>query len=263
MSARKYAVVFVSQKSAYSHSRSAHEPASADEDSDDDQSELSYASYPSWYPADRSVASPSSANSGTNRSTPHGSPDIVMLSEDESCRPHTRGLEESLVGLLDAVSGLQRLSNPDGQTPNPSTGHGNQVFGQPAVMEHQVTHTSADPLNESGGPTTPGSNSQNVVFASGVRDADDLVGARNLLSVATNGRVHGPSGQVDDAPRSHEDTRNAAPPPTNTRAHPAPPLRRVRTRGVFIIGDGAPIRIDDGIEVHLRDGVDGQVDFIM
>lgn len=42
-----------------------------------------------------------------------------------------------------------------------------------------------------------------------------------------------------------------------------PPPRRARARGVFIVGNGAPIKIDEGIEVRLRDGVDGQVDFII
>lgn len=31
---------------------------------------------------------------------------------------------------------------------------------------------------------------------------------------------------------------------------------------VFVVGNGAPIKIDEGITVHLRDGADGRVDFV-
>ena len=55
----------------------------------------------------------------------------------------------------------------------------------------------------------------------------------------------------------------AALPTANVRGSSTPPHRRIRSRGVFIVGNGAPIKIDEGIEVHLRDGVEGQVDFVM
>ena len=64
----------------------------------------------------------------------------------------------------------------------------------------------------------------------------------------------------DEIENLHE---GSAEPQVNMNAPSTPPLRRVRTRGAFIIGNGAPIKIDEGIEVYLRDGADGQVDFVI
>jgi hypothetical protein len=132
-----------------------------------------------------------------------------------------------------------------------------------------------DARNEVTGPLESGSGLPNVLIAMEVRDADgpvavDVKGPRPSANphsragprnVAANAPVH----PVDDAtaPTHNPTHEGAAPPPVDTRAPSVPPLRRVRARGVFIIGNGAPIKIDEGIEVNLRDGVDGQVDFII
>ena len=41
------------------------------------------------------------------------------------------------------------------------------------------------------------------------------------------------------------------------------PETKTRTRGVFVIGCSAPVRVDEGIEVYLRSGANGEVDFII
>lgn len=35
------------------------------------------------------------------------------------------------------------------------------------------------------------------------------------------------------------------------------------TRGAFVIGHSAPVKIDEGIEVYLRSGANGEVDFVI
>ncbi|KAF9790782.1 hypothetical protein BJ322DRAFT_1017423 [Thelephora terrestris] len=70
--------------------------------------------------------------------------------------------------------------------------------------------------------------------------------------------IGSPTGPTDTPNGLHGGTA----PGVSTRA-PSNPLRPIRTRGAFIIGNGAPIKIDDSLEVHLRDGADGQVDFII
>jgi hypothetical protein len=41
------------------------------------------------------------------------------------------------------------------------------------------------------------------------------------------------------------------------------PEARRWTRGAFVIGRAAPVKIDKGIEVYLRSGADGEVDFVI
>lgn len=66
------------------------------------------------------------------------------------------------------------------------------------------------------------------------------------------------------------DIRDDTMPPFRGSAHAANSsaphishLHRVRFRGVFVVGNGAAIRIDESIGVYLRDGANGQVDFII
>jgi hypothetical protein len=40
-------------------------------------------------------------------------------------------------------------------------------------------------------------------------------------------------------------------------------LRRVCTRGAFVIDNGAPVKIDEGINVCLKQGINGQVNFVI
>ena len=95
----------------------------------------------------------------------------------------------------------------------------------------------------------------------GVQVPDQPAGMENESTGAANNKrtpIDGPVPPNDDP--THD---GPAPPTTNTRMPSVPPLHRVRARGVFIIGNCAPVKIDGGIEVHLRDGVGGQVDFII
>ena len=41
------------------------------------------------------------------------------------------------------------------------------------------------------------------------------------------------------------------------------PETRTRTGGAFVIGRSAPVRVDEGIEVYLRSGANGEVGFII
>jgi len=190
------------------------------------------------------------------------------------------------VGLLDAVGALQRLSNSDMRISNPL----------PSI-DNRVAYHPVDARNESTSGRDMAGSLQIRGIVPGVQDPDGFVGAQHPPRITANEDLHLPSGEVDTTPldvegpdlptnpRSHVGAENAtttasafpvdsttapvhnpayegtAPPPVNTPS--VPPLRRVRTRGIFIIGNGAPIKIDEGLEVHLRDGVDGQVDFII
>ena len=244
---------------------------------DEGRSDLSYESYGTQYPTDRSIASPPSDNPRTNGTILRSRrPAYVSISSREHSfyQARGRGSDGVLVGLLDAVDALQRLRN-SGEG-NPPTAQDAQVSDQPTDMESRVP--------------------PNALI---VQDVDGPMAAQHSLNSAANRRSRGSFSEVNDAPldaraphlstdlHSCADTGDAAagapdyplddntapannsthegavPPPVDTRAPPAPPLRRVRARGVFIIGNGAPIRIDEVIEVHLRDGVDGQVDFVI
>ena len=195
-----------------------------------------------------------------------------MSEEQSPYHAHSRGLG----GLLEADDGLQPLSNSN-----------NLIHKSPTDIDNQVTCLPRDARNELTGPIM----FQKVgVVAPRVQGTDDVVDTPNgrlrlPSSDATPsdvGGVHLPTDPRDRAatedstptastypvnnptPSIHNPIpEGAVPPPVDTRVPSVPPLRRVRARGVFIIGNGAPIKIDEGLEVHLRDGIDGQVDFII
>lgn len=148
---------------------------------------------------------------------------------------------------------------------------------------------------ESANPITPGGGIRDRHVVPGTPDAGSLERNSTLLDVVPGEHPYGPPGNIDDIPADANGPHNFADvqgcpcgvnrasssslssacdptAPNHGQMHGAPvvvdvgvpyPPPRVRARGVFIVGNAAPIRIDEGIEVHLRDGVDGQVDFII
>ena len=226
-----------------------------------------------------------------NETAPCGrkAPYVAISSREHSLyQAHRRESDVALTGLLDTVDAPRRLSNSGKRF----IGEGAQVSNQPTDVEH----ASVDAQTELTGLVA---SAINLLNAAEVREVDDPMGARHPSSVAANRRSYGPFSEVYSAPldikgsqlftglhdrtetgnitadaRVHLVDDGTAPthspmhggavlPPVDMRTSPAPLLHRVRVRGVFVIGNGAPIKIDEGIEVHLRDSVDGQIDFII
>ena len=214
-----------------------------------------------------------------------------------------RGSDGSLAGLLDAVNALQCLSNSNSQITNLPAGQDIQASNQLIDIKNQITHPSGDPQDEPTDPATSASNLPNVMKVQDIAGPTGTQHPFNTAAkrrsrgpficdvYGSPPRVEGTRPSMDTHPsadpHSRADAENvtasapghspndatapahdpvpedAMPPPVDTRAPPVPPLRPVRARGVFIVGNGAPIRIDEGIEVHLRDGTDGRIDFII
>lgn len=112
---------------------------------------------------------------------------------------------------------------------------------------------------------------------SSVGPIEQLIG-ENVLTDDPMNLAQAHDGELDESQTelsyaSYEDLRDPPAPPVEVRDPSAPLIdvrdpsapstRRVWTRGVFIIGEGAPVKIDESIEVHLRDGADRQVNFII
>lgn len=189
------------------------------------------------------------------------SPYVPISSGEHSLyQVRKRGLEGTLVGFLGAIDALQHLPRSEGSIPNPPAGQGIQVSDQ---------HSHAPPYqgtqNEPTGSGTLENNPSNRSEVNrGSSGTPDVRIPHNPHGQPAPGNVvFGPFINADDdatLPINSSVREGTAP----TTINPSiPPLRRVRFRGVFIVGNGAPIKIDEGIEVHLRDGVDGQVDFVM
>ena len=244
---------------------------------DDERSVLSNISYHNWYVTDRSIASPSSDDpwADWNARYDHRSPSTAMAGEQPLTHAHRRGSG----GLLNIVDAPQLPSNSDKRIPNGPTG-----------IDNQMTYLPRDARNESTDPIMSVGSLQVGVAAPRVQGTEDFADTQN-------GHLHPPSSDV--TPSSVEDpdlpmipcgrmgtgdsttnpsaspvnnatppiqkavSESAVPPQVGTRAPSVPPLRRARTRGVFIIGNGAPIKIDESLEVRLRDGINGRVDFII
>lgn len=243
----------------HSHSPTAHEARSliAREFPDERRSEsgLSYAT-------ERSVVlSPSGDPVGPNEITPHGrrSPYVVVSSRDHTLYQARRS---GTPARLDAIDSLDRRPpGSDERIPSPPTSQDTEVPGQPA-------HTEDDSTDR----ITPAISLPSAPVDTGVQDMDS---PKYQPSTARNPHLDKPSDDVEGNATAGTSTNPAndtttpvmhegpALPTVNTRAPSVPPPRRVRARGVFIIGNGAPIKIDEGIEVYLRDGVGGQVDFII
>lgn len=218
-------------------------------------------SYADECPTDRSIRSPSLSISGAKLSIPNGrrSPFVAISSREHSLyQVRNREPEGAVAGFLGAIDALQHLPRPDNQVPNP-----------PASLDIPVSEQRPDayPFSETqyepAASVTPRNTQPNTGEANNASGAPDVnIPDNHRGHPASRNFAHGP---FDDP---HDDAtapirisaREGAPPTTNPSI---PPLRRVRLRGVFIVGNGAPIKIDEGIEVHLRDGVDGQVDFLM
>lgn len=120
-------------------------------------------------------------------------------------------------------------------------------------------------LNDTEGPQPPSGPDERISSPPtnrSVQVLDHPAGTENDSTNPANNTVtpsNGPAPPPNDGPAYD----NPAPPTVDMRDASVPPPRRVRARGVFIIGNGAPIRIDESIEVRLKDGVGGQVDFII
>lgn len=189
-------------------------------------------------------------------------PPYVPISSGEHSlyQVRKRGLEGTLVGFLGAIDGPQYLLRSEGSIPNPPAGQDIQVSDQ---------HSDASPYRETqneptGSETLENNPSNRGEVNRGSSGTPDVRMPHNSLGQPAPGNVvPGPFTDADDdvtLPINSSVREGTAPTTVNPSISP---LRRVRFRGVFIVGNGAPIKIDEGIEVHLRDGVDGQVDFVM
>jgi len=218
------------------------------------------------YATERPVLPPSSGDpTGTNETTPHGrrSPYVAVSSRDHSLYQARRSGSGGTPVRLDATDALDRRpSGSDEQISSPPTSQGTRVPDQPAHTENKTTD-----------PITPTISLPSVPIDVGARNMDSSKcrpsTARNVHADeppngvegnATTGTSANPVNNTTTPIDTHEDPE---PPTANTRASSVPPPHHIRTRGVFIIGNSAPIKIDGDIEVHLRNGVGGQVDFII
>ena len=287
-----YARLFFSQRNGRSHHPVARKSAPITGEISNEGSELSYVSYSDRYITDCSIASPSSDDSRICGTTPRGrrSPYIGISSREHSLyQARRRGSDGSVVRILDVVDALQRLSSSNNQAASLPIGQDVLAID----IRNEETHPPVDPQGEPAGPVTP---SRSLPNAMGVQGVDSPTRTHTSANRHSRGplireiydtalRVEGPHFLTD--PHSHADAENIAvdapghsvdgtatpahdpmredtrPPPVDSRAPPVARLRRVHVRGVFVIGHGAPIEIDEGIEVHLRDGTDGRIDFII
>lgn len=265
------------------------EPVSSEahhEEADEERSELSYASYENS--ADRSIPSPNDPRSG--RIAPHGPrPPYVAISPREhsfyQSRGHgSRGSDGLLTIIPSAIEGLQHLLNPNIRAANQLSDENTQVFSPPTDTEDQTAGPPAATPNGVIGPT-PSESSKFPDAAAPIRsrfspvvtvgthlcdiaeDVKDFHPATDLQNLAgteyiavdasTHTTFNGPS-HIRNGSRG-----GATPPTVDVRGPTAPPSRRVWTRGAFLIGNSAPVKIDERVEVRLRDGGNGEVDFII
>ena len=231
---------------------------------DEERTELSYVSYEDQYYVDRSL--PPSDEPGSNGTSPRGprSPYVAISSQERSLYlPYRRGtgvLDEPSGGALNAVDISQHLSSPNIRS-NLSTGESPRVSNPPIDIESQAQHPSANAVD-----SVLSEVSEDVKNPLLAADPHSQAGVE---CVATSTPTH----TTNNTPQIHDTTapiRNPNGPcegatssQADIRAPPAPPLRLVRTRGAFIIGNGAPIKIDESIEIHLIDCADGRVDFVI
>lgn len=110
----------------------------------------------------------------------------------------------------------------------------------------------------------------NLLTGGGTQVSDPPTGVhtqpQNSSTVATDTHPHDASKDIQNLPvptHNSNGSHGGTPPPQINIAPSTPPLHRIRTRGAFLIGNGAPMKIDESIEVRLRDGANGQVDFII
>jgi hypothetical protein len=155
----------------------------------------------------------------------------------------------------------------DGRIPSPPVDQGVSISAQ-ASNNHpfpSVKNEPADPVMSGGTPPNMGEaniapNAPNEEIPHPYADLRGGTVPRNAVPGPSIGAD--PPDDITVPIRGLTDG-GAALPTVNLRAPPTSPPRCVRYRGIFIIGNSAPVKIDEGIEVHLRDGVNGQVDFII
>ena len=204
---------------------------------DEEQNDLSY---PSYENRGSSGLSPFFDGPGTNGITVHGrgSPDATDSdARDEVVEASNElpGKTEELVGQIPPGGGLQE---------------------DHVEIRDAQRSLALSGVVSSGCPHGPLSNTEDIpVDVSGPRVFANVQGYAGSAN-------HAGGSSVNFASNSTARGQTYGTPVVVDVGHPYPPPR-VRARGVFIIGNAAPIRIDEGIEVHLRDGVDGQVDFII
>ena len=183
---------FFPQRNDHSCHLIARESAPIAGETSNERSELSYVSYSDAYVTDRSIVSPSLDDPGTDGTTPRGrrSPYITISSREHSLyQARRRGSDRSLVGLLNAVDALQRLSNPNRQIANLPTGQDIQASNQLIDIKNQITHPSGDPQDKATDPATSASSLPNVM---GVQDVAGPTGTPHPFNAATKRGSRGP-----------------------------------------------------------------------
>jgi hypothetical protein len=195
-------------------------------------------------------------------------------------RHGSRGEDGSSARIHNVIKRLQHLTNQSVRATNSPTDEIAQVLSPPINVEEQTAGLPANVPNEVTGPASPGSGgfpdagvptqprcSSTVYRLFNISEDTDNPYLRTdplhftgTEYIAMDASTH----ITNDATRpAHNPREGSTPPQSDTRGPPTPPSCRVRTRGAFIIGNGAPVKIDENIEVHLRDGVNGHVDFII
>ena len=143
--------------------------------------------------------------------------------------------------------------------PSPPAGRGVQVSGRPSGLGWQTVPSlrieEVASLNQNSPSATP---NEHLHTPCNNADGTPVVDEGPRISANLPGCTR--SANVTDNPINNLNmpTRDQTP----VRA-PSTPPRRILVRGAFIIGNGAPIRIDESIEVRLRDSVGGHIDFII
>ena len=179
----------------------------------------------------------------------------------QSFRRKLRGPDGSSTRIPNTIECLGDSSNPNLQTAGSLASESTQIPG-PFDRGNQAAHLTGNAQNEViiiGGEHLSDTR-ENAKIPHPTTDPHNLPGAEPTsvdASLHTAGHGTGPTHSPNHP------YEGAAPPPADVRAPSSPPFGRVRIRGAFVIGNGAPIKIDESIGVYLRDGANGEVDLII